>query len=339
MLQVRMPRAKVVECRDVAMPVVGDNDVLIEMKRLGICGSDIQVYHGLHKYMAFPVVQGHEGSGVVSEVGRNVTSVSAGDKVTIQPQVFCGECQPCKTGNENVCQDLSVYGIHIDGMAQEYLCMPESVVVKLPENMNYDTGAFVEPVAVAAGTLRRCGNVNNLNVVVMGAGAIGNLVAQMVQVNGGNCLLTDINEQRLKTAQECGIKNIQNTTECVLVDVIKDYFGKEGADIIIDCAGTPFTFNAAVTSARPASRIVIVANFKQVVTLEVPLIQRQAIDIIGVMMYVRKDYIQAVELLSAGKIKIDNLISTRFPVANFADAYNYIDSCPQNVMKVLIDFD
>ncbi len=339
MLQLIMPEAKVVKCCEVARPIVGEHDVLINMKRLGICGSDIQVYHGLHRYMTFPVVQGHEGSGIVIEVGDGVTSIAPGDKVTVQPQVFCGECQPCKTGNENVCQNLSVYGIHIDGMAQEYISMPESVVVKLPENMDYDTGAFVEPTAVAAGTLRRCGNVKQKNVAIMGAGAIGNLIAQMVQVYGGNCLLTDINERRLELAQECGIKDVQLTAEITLAAAIDKSFGSAGADINIDCAGTPFTFNTAVSSARPASKIVIVANFKQPVTLELPLIQRQSIDIIGVMMYVRQDYLQAIELLAANKINIDKLISTRFHYTKLAEAYHYIDSYPEKVMKVVLDFD
>ncbi len=338
MLQVKMPEAYKIEYLDVPKPDVKADEVLIKMKVIGICGSDIQVYHGLHKYMTFPVVQGHEGSGIVEAVGSDVTKFKVGDKVTIQPQIFCGECQPCLTGNENVCQNLSVYGIHTDGMAQDYISMPESVVVKLDDNMSYETGAFVEPVSVAVGAIRRCGKVKDQNVVVMGAGPIGNLVAQVAMADGADVLITDINDKKLDLAKKSGISYTRNTMDKDLKELISETFGKRGADIIVDCAAVTPSILSAINAARPASKIVIVGNFKKPVEIELPMIQRQAIDIIGVMMYVRKDYEKAIRLMGEGKVVVDDMITTSYPVTDFDKAYKYIDENPLDVMKILVKF-
>ena len=338
MLQVKMPKAYEFQYLDVPVPKVGESDVLIKMSTMGICGSDVQVYHGLHNYMTFPVVQGHEGSGVVEQIGEKVTAVKPGDKVTIQPQIFCGECVPCRTGNENVCQNLKVYGIHTDGMAQEYLSMPESVVRKLPDDMSLDVAAFVEPVAVAVGSIRRCGEIKGKNVVVLGAGPIGNLVAQVAVAEGANVLITDIAERKLVLAEECGIPHVRNTKEFDLKQAITEVFGDGGADCIIDCAAVTQSLLSALNAARPASKIVIVGNFKKPVEIEIPLIQRQAIDVIGVMMYVKTDYEKAINLIHKGQVEVKKLISNSFPVNRFEEAYNFIDENRVDVMKILMQF-
>jgi len=338
MLQVKMPKAYEFQYLDVPVPKVGESDVLIKMSTMGICGSDVQVYHGLHNYMTFPVVQGHEGSGVVEQIGERVSAVKPGGKVTIQPQIFCGECVPCRTGNENVCQNLKVYGIHTDGMAQEYLSMPESVVRKLPDDMSLDVAAFVEPVAVAVGSIRRCGEIKGKNVVVLGAGPIGNLVAQVAVAEGASVLVTDIAERKLDLAEECGIPNVRNTKELDLKQAITEVFGDDGADCIIDCAAVTQSLLSALNAARPASKIVIVGNFKKPVEIEIPLIQRQAIDVIGVMMYVKTDYEKAINLIHKGQVEVKKLISNSFPVNRFEEAYNFIDENRVDVMKILMQF-
>ena len=333
-----MPEAYKFEYLDVPVPEVGEGDVLIKMSTMGICGSDVQVYHGLHNYMTFPVVQGHEGSGTVEKIGDKVTAVKPGDKVTIQPQIFCGRCVPCKTGKENVCQNLKVYGIHTDGMAQEYLSMPESVVRKLPDDMSLDVAAFVEPVAVAAGSIRRCGDIQGRNLVVLGAGPIGNLVAQVAAAEGAHVLVTDIAQQKLDLAKECGIPNVRNTSKLDLKQAIAEVFGDDGADCIIDCAAVTQSLLSALNAARPASKIVIVGNFKKPVEIEIPLIQRQAIDVIGVMMYVKTDYEKAIDLIHSGRVEVEKLISNTFPVNQFKEAYDFIDGNRVDVMKVLMRF-
>jgi len=167
-----------IEFREVDKPVPAPNQVLIQTKRIGVCGSDIHVFHGLHPYTSYPVVQGHEASGIVSEVGAKVKGLSPGDKVTFMPQVTCGECYPCTHGMYHICETLAVMGFQTGGVAQEYFALDEQFVLKLPEDVSLDHGALIEPVAVAVHALSRAEDVEGRNILVLGAGPIGNLVAQ-----------------------------------------------------------------------------------------------------------------------------------------------------------------
>lgn len=340
MLSVEMPRAYEFIFKDIPVPEPDKDQIIIQMKRVGICGSDIQVYHGRHKYMTFPVVQGHEGSGVVAQTGSGVKNVKVGDRVTVQPQIFCESCRSCRTGHYNVCDNLKVYGIHTNGMATEYFKVPASKVLKLPDNMSFDEGALVEPTAVAVGTVRRAGNIEGSNIVVLGAGPIGNLVAQAARQKGAaKVMISDINQKRLDLAMDCGIKYCVNPEKIGLKEAILKFMGEDEADIIIDCAATSSSIHQAIDSARCASKIVIVGNFKEPVEIEMPKLQRREVDLISVMMYVRRDYEEAIRLIAAGEIQAAKLISNHFNVYRFKEAYEFIDSHSNDVMKVMMNFE
>ena len=337
MLQVKMPEAFKIEYLDLPVPEIGDDDVLIQMKRVGVCGSDIQIYHGRHKYMKFPVVQGHEGSGVIAKVGANVGTLKVGDRVTIQPQVFCGECAPCRSGHYNVCKNLKVYGVHTSGMFTEYFPTPASKVLLIPETLSFDEGSLVEPAAVATGAIRRCGDLTGLNIVVLGAGAIGNLVAQVAVASGARkVVITDIIQKRLDIAAECGIHAGVNTRDRKLKEVILEQFGDDEADIIIDCAGVKAIFSEAVAAARCSSKIVVVANYKEPVEIELPLFQRREVDMLGIMMYVREDFERAIDLMARKAISTSLLISDYFDIRQIEDVYPFIDNNTNSIMKVVI---
>ncbi len=338
MLQTVLPEAYTIEYRDVPVPEVGPDEVLIKIKRFGICGSDIQIYHGLHKYMTFPVVQGHEASGTIEKVGDKVTEFKPGQNVTVQPQIFCGTCQPCKMGHENVCQNLKVYGVHVDGMAQDYFAVSAEKVIPLPDGFSFDDGALIEPIAVAVGAIRRCGDVSGKNVCVLGAGPIGNFVAQVAQAKGANVMLTDINDKKLNLAKSMGVEKSINTSEKTLKEAIADVFGVKGADFIIDCAGAPFSLTSAIQSARPASTVVIVANFKVPVEIEIPLIQRQQINVLGVMMYVKEDFFTSVDLVQKGLVKTEGILTKYYDIHELKEAYEFIDENRLDVMKVMMTF-
>lgn len=319
------------------IPAIADDQVLVKVSSLGICGSDIQVYTGKHKYNKFPLVQGHEASGTIVEVGKAVSGLSVGDKVTVQPQIFCGECEPCRRGHINVCENLKVLGIHVDGLACEYAAVDASMIVKLPEAMDFDFGAMIEPVSVGLGALRRCGNIEGRNVVVIGAGTIGNILAQCANALGaGNLIITDVNENRLNIAERCGIKNCINTMKTPLKEAIDNCFGSDGADIIVDCAAVPAALREAIGAARPASTIAIVGNYKEEVSFEMPLIQRQQIDMLGIMMYVREDFEKAIQLIENKKIDLSPLVTNHFSIHEYSEAYEYIKNNPDTVMKVII---
>ena len=169
MRQVVLTEPKHLEFKNVPDLTAADlkkNEILLNVKRIGVCGSEIHSYHGLHPATFYPVVQGHEYSAEVVAVGSAVTAVKPGDYATARPQLVCGECGPCRRGQYNVCENLRVQAFQADGAAQDYFIVPEDRIVKLPEGMSLDYGAMIEPAAVGAHAASRAGDLAGKNVVV-----------------------------------------------------------------------------------------------------------------------------------------------------------------------------
>ncbi|MCL2056131.1 MAG: alcohol dehydrogenase catalytic domain-containing protein [Oscillospiraceae bacterium] len=325
--------------RDVPVPPVGDGQIKVKMKKIGICGSDIHVNHGKHPYTGYPVVQGHEVSCEVAEAGGGVDGFKPGDKVTIQPQVVCGECYPCTHGMYNACETLKVMGFQTTGMASEFFVTDASKVLKLPDEMSYDHGAMVEPAAVAVHAIRRFGDVAGKSVLVLGGGPIGNLVGQFCKAMGAKTvLLSELSAYRLEVAQKCGIGTI-NPREKNLKEAMLEAFGTDGADVIFECVGIEQTINEAIIHARKGSDIVVVGVFGDLSTVNMGFIQDRELKLIGTAMYRVEDYIDAVRLIGEGKIELDALITDHVPFGEFARAYELIDKQKDKAMKVIIDMD
>ncbi len=321
---------------EASIPEISDSQVLLRINYFGICGSDIQMFHGLHKYMTYPVVIGHEVSANVEKTGKNVTGYKVGDLVTVEPQVFCGECWPCHIGRFNVCQDLRVMGVHQDGFACGYFAIDPSYLHPC-HDMDPVLATLMEPLAVGIGAVKRAGDISGKNIVVVGAGTIGNLVAQSAQALGAqNVMVTDMKQKKLDYAKECGIRNCINTSDITLSDAIDNIFGKQRADIIIDCAATKGSFASILSAARPSSQIIVTGNFKAPVELEMPVLQRQEISLVGHMMYVREDFADAISFVRNDTVKLDGFITQQYKSSQLKEAFEFIDEHPDDVMKVVI---
>ena len=238
MLQQVMTNPGEIIFREVPVPEVGDDQVLVKIMNIGICGSDIHVYHGKHPFTKYPVTQGHEVSGEITGLGKNVTGFKVGQKVTIEPQVYCGHCYPCRHGKYNLCEELKVMGFQTTGTASEFFAVDASKVTPIPEEMSYEEGAMIEPLAVAVHAVKQMGDVKGMNITVIGAGPIGNLVAQTAKGMGAaRVMITDVSDLRLTKAKECGIDICVNTKEKNFGEALVEAFGPDKADVIYDCAG------------------------------------------------------------------------------------------------------
>lgn len=326
-----------IEIADAPIPEIASEEVLLRVMSIGVCGSDIQMYHGRHKYMTYPVVPGHEVSGVIERLGNNVNGFRVGERVTVEPQIFCGSCYPCLTGRFNVCENLRVKGVHADGFAAEYVAVESKYLHPCPADMDFDRITLLEPLAVGVGSVKRAA-YRGANIAVIGAGTIGNLIAQSAQAMGaGGVLIADIAENKLEFAKNCGIQHCANTEKISLAEAIEKAFGKRRADVIIDAAATRSSFLAALDASRPGSDIIITGNYKEPVELEIPRIQRREVNLIGHMMYVREDFADAIRYLADGTVRVDGFVTRRFELDEFHEAFSYIDQNPNGVMKVLID--
>lgn len=323
---------------DAERPVAGDNDVIMQTRRIGVCGSDIHVFHGLHPYTSYPVVQGHEVGGVVAEVGKAVTGLQPGDRITFMPQVTCGTCYPCTHGMYHICESLKVMGFQTGGAAQEYFSLPAEKVLKLPESMSLDEAAMIEPIAVAVHAIARGGGAEGKRVVVLGAGPIGNLTAQVARASGAQAvMITDISPYKLDKARECGIALAVNTAQEDLGAAIQRAFGPDKADLILECVGVEATISEAVQYARKGSTIVVVGVFGKKPQVDIGLVQDRELSLVGTIMYQKVDYEGAIALVAGNHLMLGPMITHRFPFERYLDAYHAIEQSNGHYLKVMIE--
>lgn len=338
MLQQVMTAPGEIEFREVAIPEIKANQVKIKIRKIGICGSDIHVYHGKHPFTSYPVTQGHEVSGEIVELGKEVKDFRIGQKVTIQPQVVCGKCHPCRHGKYNLCEELKVMGFQTTGVASQYFVTENSKVTPLPEEMSDDEGAMIEPLAVAVHAVNRAGDVKGLKVAVLGAGPIGNLVAQAAKGMGAeSVLITDISDIRLEKAKECGVAYTANTKQEDFGEAMLRCFGPDKADVIYDCAGNDITMGQAIKYARKGSTIILVAVYEGMAAVDLAVLNDHELDLNTTMMYRDEDYREAIKLANEKKVLLSPLISRHFAFRDYLKAYQYIDDNRETTMKVIIN--
>lgn len=338
MLQQVMTAPGEIEFREIPMPEAGEGQVLIKIMNIGICGSDIHVYHGKHPFTSYPVTQGHEVSGEIVALGAKVEGFHAGQKVTIEPQVYCGQCHPCRHGKYNLCEELKVMGFQTMGTASEFFAVDASKVTPIPEDMSFEEGAMIEPLAVAVHGVKQVGDVQGMNIVVIGAGPIGNLVAQTAKGMGAaKVMITDVSDLRLEKAKECGIDVCVNTAKIDFGEAMLAAFGSDKADVIYDCAGNNITMGQAIKYARKGSTIVLVAVFAEIAKIDLAVANDHELDIKSTMMYRHDDYIDAIQLVNEDKVFLKPLISKTFAFKDYLKAYQYIDDNRETTMKVIIN--
>ena len=330
-----------IEFREVPAPKaegLGPHEVLVNIKRIGICGSEIHSYFGQHPATFYPVVQGHEYAGIVTAAGADVTVCKPGDKVTARPQLVCGECAPCRRGQYNVCEHLRVQAFQADGAAQDYFVVDDDRIVLLPDDMPLDYGAMVEPAAVGAHAAARAGDLRGKNVVVSGAGTIGNLVAQAVISAGAKkVLITDVSDLRLDIARQCGIHYTANVSMTPLKDAVKEVFGDEGFQVGFEVAGVESSIRSLMEPIEKGGTIVVVAVFAKDPALSMFYLGEHELNLVGTMMYRHEDFVCTVRNIASGSLKLEPLISNRFSFDQYDKAYKYIARNRTASMKVMIE--
>lgn len=338
MKQAVLKAAEVIEFSEIERPQIKPNEILMKVKNIGICGSDIHAYYGKHPFMSFPIRLGHEMSGEVVEVGADVKDIAVGELVTAMPQEFCHECEPCKKGRYNICNTLNVIGCQTPGAACEYFNVDAALIKKIPKGMSAELAATVEPAAVGVHAVRRCGSVKGLNVVVLGAGTIGNVTAQAAMAEGAkSVLITDLSDYRLELAKKCGIPHAANTGKVSMQDAVKEAFNGEGADIFFECIGIGTVVNQAIECCKKGGDIVIVGVYGSTPQVNLSWVQDRELRLVGSLMYVEKDFQDTIDYMAAGKINMQLLISNVFPFDQYAEAFKYIEQNKDISLKVLIE--
>jgi L-iditol 2-dehydrogenase len=326
-----------IELSDVPVPTPGPGDVLLRIHRIGVCGSDVHVNHGRHPFTTYPVVQGHEFSGIIDQVGAGVSGLYPGQKATATPQVTCGNCRQCRRGDYHICERLAVQGFQAPGCAQDYFVTKADRIVPLPDTFTFEQGAFVEPVSVGVHAASRVASLRGRNVLVVGAGPIGNLLGQVLRAEGARVLVTDVSDFRLDVARQCGHDLVSNTRRETLTSAAAAAFDGAGFDVAFDCAGVEDALTDVISNVQKGGVVVLVAVYGEPIRMNTALIQDRELSVLGTLMYQYADFVRAVELIKSGEVVTGPLETEHFPLESYADAYAFIDESRDRTMKVFID--
>ena len=325
---------------EIEIPKISSNEVLIKMKRVGICGSDVHFY--LHGRIASfivknPLILGHECSGEIVEIGHDVSNLKPGQKVVIEPGFVCGKCFYCRLGRYNLCKDVKFYGAPpFHGAFAEYVTAPEQNVYPIPENMSYEEGAMIEPLAVGM-MAAKMGKVSvNDAVAVLGAGPIGQMILQAAKVHGApEIYVTDVIGYRLEYARKYGASEVINAATEDVINRIKDLTGDEGADVVIDASGAPSAIRQAVEIVRPGGRIVLVGYPSSDVPLPIAELISKELTLQGIHRYANV-YPAAIKAVSSGKAIVKPYVTHVFSFERILEGFETHIKKIGNPMKIQI---
>ncbi len=326
------------EYKDVADVTPKADEVKVDVKSCGICGSDVHGYLGLTGRRTEPMAMGHEFSGQVSEVGGGVKSFKPGDRVAVYPVDFCGECDMCGQGQYQLCKDKRQFGVlEVDGAFADSICVPEKCCFPLKEDVSFDIASLVEPFAVALHGVRHAGDVAGKNVLVEGAGTIGLLALSSLKLLGaGKVIVSDINETRLGVAKAMGADETVNPTVGDFEQNIAGMTGGKGADIAIEAVGSAITVQQASKALRFGGTAIWLGNNKPMIEMNMQEVVTREQKVYGSFLYTLDDFRQVIEWINAGKANVDALVSKTAPMSEGVFYFEKLAHDPEDLIKVVL---
>lgn len=320
---------------DLPSPALGPGQVRVQVKSVGICGSDMAAIRGDNPMMFFPVVLGHEASGIVAEVAEG-SRFQPGQRVYVRPLATCGKCDACRAQEWNHCAELRILGVHVNGAYAEEVVTPEETVRLLPDDMSFDEGALIEPAAVAVHCTNRSMLRPGEKVAIFGTGVIGNMAVQVANAKGASAVMAvDVVDERLALARQMGADVTANPLKDDPAKVGLEKLG--GVDVVIDFAGPRHTMAHAIPLLKPGGRIVLLVP-PETPRLEVDdykSVFRKELSIVLSRLY-GADYDDAVPLIQSGKLQLKPLITHRFPLANLFEALDAVRGKEGNLIKAVL---
>jgi L-iditol 2-dehydrogenase len=325
-----------IEYADVPKPGVRDDEVLMKIRSVGICGTDLHIYAGKMN-VPTPLIMGHEFSGTVESVGKSVANVKAGDRVVGEHVVPCRTCHYCLIGKPNLCPNAKVIGLDRPGALAEYLAIPADMVYKIPDELDFDEAALIEPLTIALYAIREAGLLLDKDVAVIGQGPIGLLLDQAVKTAGGNVIGIETQAHRLVFAKEK--KWIDNGIDASKDDVVKRIHElcPGGVDVSIEAVGRESTAQMALDIAMRAGRVLLLGVFEQPSKLDLMSIVKKELHVHG-SWTCAFSFPDALDLVAKGKIDLKSLITHRYAAKDGAQAFKDCRGYADNRIKTVINF-
>jgi hypothetical protein len=319
--------------KEVLEPIRKQNEALIKVKSIGICGSDIGAYRGTNPLISYPRIIGHEIAGEVLEIGENSNDIKIGDRVIIDPYIYCGNCYPCSLGRTNCCEDLKVLGVHIDGGMTELFSHPTELLHKVPDNIPWEQVPAAEPLTIAIHAIHRLNVKEGEHVAIIGAGPIGLLAALVALAYNATPILIDIVDERLEFAKGLGIKHTVNPIKEDAVKIIKEITNARMAEAVIEASGSNIAIRNSIDYVAYAGRVAFTGWPKEDTMLPTGMFTKKEIDIRGSRTSAG-EFEEALKLISEGTIDVTPIISKVVSLEDIPDAIKDLSEYPERYLKI-----
>ena len=325
-----------VACVEMDRPVPGPGQALIKVVTAGICGSDIGAFRGTNGLVSYPRVIGHELAGIVESIpDGNPKGIRVGDRVVVDPYLYCGHCYPCSIGRTNCCTDLHVLGVHVDGGMAEYFCHPADMLVKIPDGMDWVLAAMAEPLTISLHGVHRGGLKAGEFCAIYGAGPIGLLAGMAAQAYGAHAIIIDVVQERLDFARSVGIEYAINSGEQDPAALVAEITGGTMAQLVMECTGANACIRGSLDLVSNAGRITFTGWPKKETSLPTDLFTKKEIDIRGARTSAG-EFEEAIDLICSGKVDVRRLLTKTISLEEASETIIDLEKNPGRYMKVVV---
>ena len=339
MKAVQIVRPNELRVIDVEKPVLdAHSNVLVRMTAAGICGSDVGIYHGTNAAATYPRIIGHEIVGRVEQVGPDVTGLKVGDRIIVNQVTSCGQCWPCRMGRGNVCDELKVRGVHIDGGYREFLAVPESDCYLLPEGLSDQDAIMIEPTTIGIQACHRAQLEKDDMLLIFGAGALGSSILKVARLYCDHIIVADIQDSKLEEARQNGARYTINPLKEDLVEKVKEYTFGHGSTVSIDAACVQDSLLQLLKATGNAGRVITMGFSVSATEVNQFLITSKELDVRGSRLQ-NKRFGDAIELIRQGKLDLTGSVSHTFPLTQAQQAFDFVDSKDPSIRKIALTFD
>lgn len=336
MKAIKLESPRNIGCVEMEKPVPKAGEALIRIVTAGICGSDIGAFRGTNSLVSYPRVIGHELAGIVESIPEdNPKGIKVGDKVILDPYLYCGSCYPCSIGRTNCCTSLNVLGVHVDGGMAEYFCHPADMLVKMPADMNWVEAAMVEPLTISLHGIHRGGLKADEYCAIIGAGSIGLLAGMIAQAYGAHAILLDLVQERLDFAKELGIEYVINSKEQDAVEVIREITKGVMVQQVMECSGANAAIRSTLDLVSNAGRITLTGWPPRETSIPTDVITKKEVDIRGARTSAG-EFEEAMDMVYTKKVDVSKILSKVVTMDEAADMVCDIEQNPGNYMKVVV---
>jgi len=327
-----------IRVEEVPDPILGDGEVLIDVRATGICGTDIHIFKGEWS-VPIPLIPGHEFSGIIAKVGKDVSGIEEGWHVVAEPNIICGSCYFCRLSEKNYfCLNLRATGVDTNGAFAQFVKIPAPNIYRIPDELEFEVAAMIEPLACCVRGIDRAGIRLGDFVAIIGAGPIGLILMQLAKMNGArSVVVSDISADRLKRAESLGADHVVNTSIDEMTKAVGDLTGDVGVDVAIEAVGKPETISQAIGIARKGGRVNIFGVSPQDAVLHVKPFDLYAKELTLTTSYRSPFTFQrSVDLASSGKVALKPLITHILPLDEISRAFEIVERRESGVMKAMV---